>query len=81
MQFFDSRFVAQGEGREVTRVKATGIVRLKLNIATRGNGILRHILSPPDVHAAFCTGLQAAGYSVADAPAVAAAAATAAGGR
>lgn len=35
-EFFDSKFVCQGEGRAVTRVQATGTVRVKLNIVTRG---------------------------------------------
>lgn len=36
LQFFDSKFVSQGEGREVTRVQRTGSVKLKLNILTKG---------------------------------------------
>lgn len=35
-EFFDSKFVCQNEGREVTRVQASGLVRIKLNINTRG---------------------------------------------
>ena len=35
-EFFDSKFVCQGDGREVTRVQSSGIVRLKLNIVTKG---------------------------------------------
>mmetsp|Transcript_40095 Transcript_40095/g.40892 ORF Transcript_40095/g.40892 Transcript_40095/m.40892 type:complete len:208 (-) Transcript_40095:306-929(-) len=35
-EFFDSKFVCQGEGREVTRVQATGSVRLKLTVLTKG---------------------------------------------
>lgn len=35
-EFFDSKFVCQGEGREVTRVQGTGLVRLKLNVVTKG---------------------------------------------
>mmetsp|Transcript_6466 Transcript_6466/g.10580 ORF Transcript_6466/g.10580 Transcript_6466/m.10580 type:complete len:197 (+) Transcript_6466:116-706(+) len=35
-EFFDSKFVCQSDGREVTRVKASGTVRLKLNISTKG---------------------------------------------
>jgi B9 domain-containing protein 1 len=35
-EFFDSKFVCQGEGREVTRVKRTGTVKLKLNVLTKG---------------------------------------------
>jgi hypothetical protein len=36
LQFFDSTFVCQGEGREVTRVQQSGTVRLKLNVVTKG---------------------------------------------
>ena len=35
-EFFDSKFVAQGEGREVTRVQNTGVVKVTLNIMTKG---------------------------------------------
>ncbi|CAM9592636.1 unnamed protein product, partial [Discosporangium mesarthrocarpum] len=35
-EFFDSKFVAQGEGREVTRVKRTGVVKISLDVTTRG---------------------------------------------
>mmetsp|Transcript_1074 Transcript_1074/g.1199 ORF Transcript_1074/g.1199 Transcript_1074/m.1199 type:complete len:188 (+) Transcript_1074:119-682(+) len=35
-EFYDSKFVCQGEGREVTRVQSTGSVRIKLNILTKG---------------------------------------------
>ena len=35
-EFFDSKFVCQGEGREVTRVQGTGVVRLKINVTTKG---------------------------------------------
>lgn len=35
-EFFDSKFVCQGEGRDVTRVRATGRVRLKINVLTKG---------------------------------------------
>jgi hypothetical protein len=40
MQFFDSKFVCQSDGREVTRVRSTGTVRLKLNIVTKGITVL-----------------------------------------
>ena len=35
-EFFDSKFVTQGEGREVTRVKNTGVVKVTINIMTKG---------------------------------------------
>lgn len=35
-QFFDSKFVCQGEGREVSRVQKTGTVVLNLNTLTKG---------------------------------------------
>jgi len=35
-EFFDSKFVCQGDGREVTRVQGAGVVRLKLNVTTKG---------------------------------------------
>ena len=35
-EFFDSKFVAQGEGREVTRVENTGIVKVTVNIMSKG---------------------------------------------
>jgi B9 domain-containing protein 1 len=37
-EFFDSKFVCQGDGREVTRVQSTGTVRVKLNITTKNMG-------------------------------------------
>jgi hypothetical protein len=35
-QFFDSKFVCQGEGREVSRVKKSGKLLLSLNVVTKG---------------------------------------------
>ena len=35
-EFFDSKFVSQNEGREVTRVRSAGKVKVKLNIVTHG---------------------------------------------
>eukprot|EP01034_Spumella_vulgaris_P026254 gene26254-32801_t len=35
-EFFDSKFVCQGEGREVSRVQSTGRVLLNLNVITKG---------------------------------------------
>jgi B9 domain-containing protein 1 len=39
-QFFDSKFVCQSEGREVSRVKRSGKLLLSLNVATKGTTIL-----------------------------------------
>lgn len=36
VEFADHRFPAYGEGREVTRVRSGGHVRLTLDVATRG---------------------------------------------
>ena len=35
-EFYDPKFVCQGEGREVTRVKSTGTALVKLNVLTKG---------------------------------------------
>ena len=35
-EFFDTKFVAQGEGREVTRVTNTGVVKVTISIMTKG---------------------------------------------
>jgi B9 domain-containing protein 1 len=35
-EFYDSKFVCQADGREVTRVKSTGKLRIKLNVSTKG---------------------------------------------
>jgi len=35
-EFFDSKFVSQGEGREVTRVRNTGVVKVTVNVMTKG---------------------------------------------
>tara|TARA_B110000090_G_C13346266_1_gene433089 strand:- start:591 stop:908 length:318 start_codon:yes stop_codon:yes gene_type:complete len=37
-EFFDSKFVCQGDGREVTRVQSAGSVRMKLNVNTKNMG-------------------------------------------
>ena len=42
-QFFDSKFVCQGEGREVSRVQSTGRVILNLNVVTKGTNILKRV--------------------------------------
>ena len=34
-EFVDPRFVAQGEGREITRVKSEGKVKISLNVVTK----------------------------------------------
>ncbi len=36
IEFYDSKFVCQADGREVTRVRSTGVVKIKVTIATRG---------------------------------------------
>lgn len=38
-QFFDSKFVTRGEGREVTRVRRSGTVKVSLDVLTRGEAI------------------------------------------
>eukprot|EP00638_Chattonella_subsalsa_P005620 CAMPEP_0117745352 /NCGR_PEP_ID=MMETSP0947-20121206/7305_1 /TAXON_ID=44440 /ORGANISM="Chattonella subsalsa, Strain CCMP2191" /LENGTH=212 /DNA_ID=CAMNT_0005562479 /DNA_START=145 /DNA_END=783 /DNA_ORIENTATION=+ len=35
-EFFDVKFVTQGEGREVTRVRQVGTIEVQLNVVTRG---------------------------------------------
>jgi B9 domain-containing protein 1 len=35
-EFYDSKFVCEGEGREVTRVMKTGTVNIQLNVLTKG---------------------------------------------
>ena len=35
-EFYDAKFVARGEHRDVTRVRATGLVKLQLNVLTKG---------------------------------------------
>lgn len=35
-EFFDTKFVCQGEGREVSRVQHTGSIKVNLNILTKG---------------------------------------------
>lgn len=35
-QFYDPKFVGRSEGREVTRVRSSGTVRVAFNIVTRG---------------------------------------------
>jgi B9 domain-containing protein 1 len=34
-EFYDSKFVCQSDGREVTRVKSTGTIRVRLNVLTK----------------------------------------------
>lgn len=40
LKFFDSKFVTRGEGREVTRVKRSGVVKLSVDVMTRGMGTI-----------------------------------------
>jgi hypothetical protein len=50
LQFYDSRFAASSEGREVTRVESTGTVRVTIQVLTRG--MASHGFStggPPDL--------------------------------
>ena len=35
-EFYDSKFVCQSDGREVTRVKSTGSIRVKIHVSTKG---------------------------------------------
>jgi hypothetical protein len=48
LQFFDSKFVCQSEGREVSRVKRSGKLLLSLNVATKGtvSAVPLHACSP-----------------------------------
>ena len=48
-EFYDSKFVAQGENREVVRVESTGIVKVKFSVLTRGMEALGY--SPPSTTA------------------------------
>jgi B9 domain-containing protein 1 len=34
-EFFDSKFIAQGKGREVTRVKSQGTVKITFNVISK----------------------------------------------
>lgn len=36
VKFFDSKFVARGDGREVTRVKRSGVVKVYMDVMTKG---------------------------------------------
>jgi len=35
-EFYDSKFVGQGKNRDVTRVKTSGVVKVKINVLTHG---------------------------------------------
>jgi hypothetical protein len=35
-EFYDSRFAAANEGREIVRVQSTGVVRVQFNVMSRG---------------------------------------------
>ncbi|KAJ1461500.1 B9 domain-containing protein [Pelagophyceae sp. CCMP2097] len=39
-EFYDSKFVTRGEHRDVTRVQFTGVVKVKLDVVTRGMGAI-----------------------------------------
>lgn len=43
-QFFDSKFVTRGEGREVTRVRKSGTVKVSLDVLTRGKRFISQLL-------------------------------------
>lgn len=45
-EFFDSKFVCQSDGREVTRVQRTGSVCVKLNVTTKGMQVVGYGISP-----------------------------------
>jgi B9 domain-containing protein 1 len=48
-EFFDSKFVCQGDGREVTRVQSTGTVRVKLNVHTKNMGAVGYSVADAPV--------------------------------
>ena len=49
-QFYDSKIVATSEGREVTRVQAGGLVRVQLQVVSRGMAAHGYTTGgPPDV--------------------------------
>jgi len=48
-EFIDPCIVAQSEGREVTRVRSQGSVRLKLNVLTKDMKRLGYDVLPSDV--------------------------------
>lgn len=48
-EFFDSKFVTQNDGREVTRVQSTGVVRLKINLSTKGMQATGYAVHDQDV--------------------------------
>jgi len=52
-EFIDPCVVAQSEGREVTRVRSQGTVRLKLNVLTKDLKRLGYDVLPSDVAATF----------------------------
>ena len=35
-EFYDSKFVGQGKNRDVTRVKTSGVLKIKINVLTHG---------------------------------------------
>jgi len=48
-EFFDSKFVCQGDGREVTRVQSAGTIRVKLNITTKNMGSVGYSVADRNV--------------------------------
>jgi B9 domain-containing protein 1 len=42
-EFYDSKFVAQGRNREVTRVESKGIIKVKFSVLSRGMGALGYL--------------------------------------
>ncbi|KFR08075.1 B9 domain-containing protein 1, partial [Opisthocomus hoazin] len=48
-EFTDPRVVAQGEGREVTRVRSQGFVTISFNVVTKDMKKLGYDVSPSDV--------------------------------
>jgi B9 domain-containing protein 1 len=44
-EFYDSKFAAQANNREMTRVKSTGVVKVKFSVLTRGMTALGYSLA------------------------------------
>mmetsp|Transcript_3939 Transcript_3939/g.11646 ORF Transcript_3939/g.11646 Transcript_3939/m.11646 type:complete len:194 (-) Transcript_3939:499-1080(-) len=44
-EFYDAKFVAQNDNREVTRVESTGVLKVKFSILTRGMEALGYSLA------------------------------------
>jgi len=43
-EFYDSKFAAQPDNREITRVESTGVVKVKVSVLTRGMEALGYSL-------------------------------------